>query len=77
MPMTPAQTRARAQKAARERWHGANADTAEQDAELERAQLDRHIAELVAAAPRMTPEQRDTIRRVFRYGPAPEGGATG
>jgi hypothetical protein len=34
--------------------------------------LDRHIAELVASVPRMTPEQVATIRRVFRYGPAPE-----
>lgn len=30
--------------------------------------LDRHIADLVARAPRMTAEQRDKIRRVFRYG---------
>jgi hypothetical protein len=30
------------------------------------------IMRIVGSAPRMTPEQRDTIRRVFRYGPAPE-----
>jgi hypothetical protein len=33
---------------------------------------DRHIAEVVARAPRMTAEQRDVLRRVFRYGGARE-----
>ncbi len=46
-----------------------------QDA-LEQAAIDRHIDELVARWPKMTPEQADRIRRVFAYGPA-EGGSTG
>ncbi len=74
MPVDPDLAHHRAQKAARDRWGG---DTETPAAALEKAALDKHIAELVAAAPRMTAEQRATIRRVFRYGPAPEGGATG
>jgi hypothetical protein len=72
--MSPDWRRARAQKAARERWHGADADVA--DAELERARVDRLIDELVEGAPLPTPEQADRLRRLFKYGPA-EGGASG
>jgi hypothetical protein len=75
-PMSPEWRRARAQKAARERWHGADADVIEPAAELERDRIDRQIDALVARAPRMTPEQADRLRRLFKYGPA-EGGASG
>jgi hypothetical protein len=49
--------------------------SAEPDAE--QARIDRHIAAVVKSAPRMTPEQADRLRRLFTYGPADEGGATG
>jgi hypothetical protein len=73
MPMTPAQARARAQVAARRRHHGAAADIAKPAAELERAQLDKHITALVAArsrAPevtwRLAPEDLSALRRLLR-----------
>jgi hypothetical protein len=77
VPLNAEQRRARAQLAAERRWRGEHAELTDEAAALEQAALDRHIAELVASWPRMTPEQRDRIGRVFRYGPAPEGGATG
>jgi hypothetical protein len=81
MSMTPEQARARAQKAARNRWHGDSPDAAEAADELERANdhasIDRQIDALVARAPRMTAEQSDRIRRLFKYGPAPENAAAG
>lgn len=83
MSMSPEQTRARAQKAARNRWHGNSADAAVAAADLERANdqaaTDRQIDALVERAPRMTPEQAERIRRLFQYAPAPEGegGASG
>ena len=70
MPLTPAQRRARGRLAIERRWRGAAAELDPEAAAIEQAALDRHIAALVASVPRMTPEQRDTIRRVFRYGPA-------
>jgi hypothetical protein len=76
MPMTPAQTRARAQKAARKRWHGTAADTAEPAAVLERAAIDKHVAALVASWHQATPEQKARLRRLFNP-PAPVGGASG
>jgi len=85
MPITPAQARARAQLAARQRWHGPHADTAEQTAELERAQLDKHITALVTArtrAPevtwRLAPEDLSALQRLLRLlfepGGSPRGG---
>jgi hypothetical protein len=68
MPLTPEVARARARLAAHKRWHGDDADLPDEAAELERAAVDRHIDDLVARAPRMTPDQRDKLRRVFRYG---------
>jgi hypothetical protein len=70
MPLSPEARRARAQLAAHRRHHGDDADPPDEAAELERAALDRHIDDLVARAPRMTPDQRDKLRRVFRYGPS-------
>jgi hypothetical protein len=70
MPLTPEQTHARAQIAGRRRWHGDAADVTEPEDALDRAALDKHIDELVARAPKMTPEQADRVRRLFRYGPA-------
>jgi hypothetical protein len=77
MPLPPAQRSARARLAAIRRHHGPEADVPEDSAELEHRALDRHIAAVVAAAPRMTPEQRDRLSRVYTYGVATEGGATG
>jgi hypothetical protein len=70
MPLSPAARSARAQLAAHRRHHGDDADLPDEAADLERAALDRHIDDLVARAPRMTPGQRDKLARVFRYGPA-------
>jgi hypothetical protein len=81
MSMTPEQAHARAQKAARNRWHGDSAGAAAAAAELERANdhaaIDRQIDALVARAPRMTPEQAERIGRLFKYGPAPESSTAG
>ena len=71
MPMTAEQRRARARLAANTRHHPDEPElTADDAAALERAALDKHIDEVVARAPRMTPEQADRLRRLFRYGPA-------
>jgi hypothetical protein len=61
MPLSPELRRARAQLAAHRRWHGKHASPPDEAARLERAALDRRIDELVAAAPRMTPEQRAAL----------------
>jgi hypothetical protein len=52
-------------------------ENAEPTAAAIEARIDRHIAEVVKTAPRMTPEQADRLRRLFTYGPASEGGAIG
>jgi hypothetical protein len=69
--LSPEQRHARARLAANRRHHPDDPElTADDAAELERAALDRHIDELVAKAGRMSSEQSDTLRRLFRYGPA-------
>jgi hypothetical protein len=73
MSLTAEERRARAQLAAHRRHHGDAADLPDEAADLERAALDRSIADLVAKAPRMTPEQRDRLRRAFRYAPSESG----
>jgi hypothetical protein len=70
VPMTPEQTHVRAQLAAIRRHHGPDAELPAEAAAMEQAALDRHIDEVVARAPKMTPDQADRIRRIFRYGPA-------
>jgi hypothetical protein len=50
--------------AAAARWNP-DADTAELAADLTRARDDERIDEIVAAAPRMTPEQVAKLRRFF------------
>jgi hypothetical protein len=71
VPMTAEQRRARARLAANTRHHPDDPElTADDAAELERVALDRHIDELVAKAGRMTSEQADRVRRLFRYAPA-------
>jgi hypothetical protein len=40
--------------------------------ETERARIDRKIADLVSAAPKMTPGQSARLRRLFTYAPADE-----
>ena len=69
MPLTDEQRRARGQLAALRRHHGDDAELPADAAAFEQAALDRHIAEVVARAPRMTPEQADRLRRLFRYSP--------
>ncbi|HEX6758646.1 MAG TPA: hypothetical protein VF086_09600 [Propionibacteriaceae bacterium] len=71
MPLTADQRRVRAQLAALRRHHP-DAELPDDAAELDRAALDKHIDEVVARAPRMTPEQADRLRRLFRYAPADE-----
>jgi hypothetical protein len=69
MPMSPDQTRARAQVAARARHHGDTADVAEAREELhqanEIARVDAHIDAVVASAPKMTEEQAARLRALF------------
>jgi len=76
VPLNASERAARARLAAHRRHHGLAASVPSDAAEIEQVALDRHIDELVARAPQMTPEQRDRLRRSFRYGPA-EGVASG
>ncbi len=76
MSLSAEQRRARGRLAIERRWRGSNAKLDPEAAAIEQAALDKHIDELVAAAPRMTPEQADRLRRLFRYAPL-EGGAAG
>jgi hypothetical protein len=69
MPLTADQRRARGQLAAMRRHHP-DEELPPEAAELDRAALDKHIDEVVARAQRMTPEQADRLRRLFRYAPA-------
>jgi hypothetical protein len=39
---------------------------------MEQRRTDEHIAQLVARAPRMTPEQAARLRQLFKYGPPDE-----
>ena len=55
---------ASSRKAAAARWHP-DADTAELAADLTQARDDQRIDEIVAAAPRMTPDQVAKLRRFF------------
>lgn len=64
MPFTSEGRHARARKAALARWHP-DAATDDLDADLEEARLDQRIEEIVAAAPKMTPEQASRLRRLF------------
>lgn len=64
MPLSPEVAHARAQVAARRRWHGDDAELDDAADVLERQALDRRIDDLVAKAPRMTPEQRDRLHRL-------------
>jgi hypothetical protein len=75
--LSPEGRRARARIAALKRHHGPNVDVADEAAQIERDRLDQHIDELIARAPQMTPEQRDRLSRLFKYGSAPEGAAAG
>jgi hypothetical protein len=66
--LTPEQLRGRAQKAARTRWHGVAAENTPEIDELERAQFERRVDELVAAAPppaAWSPEVAAKLRRLF------------
>jgi hypothetical protein len=74
MPVDPELAHYRAQKAGRTRWGG---DTQTPAAELERAQTDRLVSEVERRAPNFSPEQIAVLRRVFKYGPPSEEGATG
>jgi hypothetical protein len=67
MPLTAEQRRRRARLAANTRHHPDDPDlTADDAAALEAVALDRHIAEVVSRATRMTPEQADRLWRLFR-----------
>jgi hypothetical protein len=68
MPLDAEQRHVRARDAAYARHHpGADPQ------DLERARTDKSIDEIVARAPRMTPEQAARIRELFRYLPDPAG----
>jgi hypothetical protein len=67
MPLNPEARRARARLAAHRRWHpGEDLDalTEECYAVLAAGRADEAIDDLVAAAPKMTDEQRDRLRRL-------------
>lgn len=68
MPLTAEQREQRARNAAYARHH-----PGEDPAELDRAATDRAIDEIVARAPRMTPEQAALVGRVFKYLPDADG----
>jgi hypothetical protein len=64
MPLNAEQRHLRARDAAYARHHpGAD------PAELDRAATDRVIDDIVARAPKMTPEQAARVGRIFRYAP--------
>jgi hypothetical protein len=65
MSISPEGRAARARLAALKRHRGDAADVADETALLERERLDQRIDELVAAAPRMTPEQAARLRRLL------------
>jgi hypothetical protein len=69
MPLTADQRKARAQLAAIRRHHGAGAEVPDAAAELEAATLEKHISEVIARAPMLTPEQGERLRRLFPLGP--------
>jgi hypothetical protein len=60
---------ARARMAALKRHHGDQADVAAEAAVLERDRLDEHIEEVVAAASRMTADQRARLAVTWRLAP--------
>lgn len=67
MPLNPEARRARARLAAHRRWHpGDDLDQLTEQCmrEIERSNIDAGIDDLVAAAPKMTDEQRDRLRRL-------------
>jgi hypothetical protein len=68
MSMSPEQTRARAQHAARRRWHGESPDAAIAREALDeatlRAAVDRNVAALVDAFKQATPDQVDGLRQL-------------
>ena len=69
MPLTADQRTTRARRAADARHHpGADPE------DLERARTDRAIDEIVARAPKMTPEQAARVGRIFRYAPPRDPG---
>ena len=74
MPLDAEQRRARSRKAINSRHHPDKPELVADDAAiLEQARIDRHIDELVALAPRMTPEQAARGRQLFTYLPDAAG----
>jgi hypothetical protein len=72
---SPVQRRVVAEIAAIERWHGpGDSRIPPLRAELATELLAAHIAEVVAAAPPLTPEQADRLRSLL---PAPAGARNG
>ena len=70
MPLDAEQRRARARLGANSRHHPDRPELIAADAaELDRAATDRAIDEIIARAPKMTPEQSARIGRIFRYLP--------
>jgi hypothetical protein len=70
MSLSPEQRQARARVAINRRHHPDEPELVAADlAELERAATDRVIDDIVARAPKMTPEQAARVGRIFRYAP--------
>jgi hypothetical protein len=77
MPLSPEQRQARARVAINRRHHPDKPELVAADvAELEQAATDRVIDDIVARAPKMTPEQAARIGQLFRYA-APRSTDTG
>jgi hypothetical protein len=75
MPLNAEQRRARGRLAANTRHHPDQPElTAADAAEFERAATDKSIDEIVARAPKMTPEQAARVGRIFRYAPPRDPG---
>jgi hypothetical protein len=77
MSLSPEQRQARARVAVNKRHHPDKPELVAADvAELDRAATDRVIDDIVARAPKMTPEQAARVGRIFRYAP-PRASGTG
>jgi hypothetical protein len=74
MPLNPEARRARARLAAHRRWHpGDDLDELTEQCmrEIELSNIDDGIDDLVAMAPKMTPEQAARLSRLFNQPTAP------
>lgn len=65
-PLTPELRRARAQKAARTRWHGGDAETTPEIEALDAGRVEKALAVLRDGWQHATAEQKDQLRRLWQ-----------